>query len=254
MYHQLQVEKLPPPYKTNCKNYPIKTAGVEQSQHDCIAKCVFGDLIRNNHSLFQGIMSLNNYFNINHFSEYFIKSELFQSSKTLNDSLFKNLGRRSLDKISNDLFFKIPECTKHCLVDCHSSTYFLKLINSPPKSNIYYGHLFEFLHDDSYDVYLKHSPLMDWVTFLGILGGLAGMWVGFTFINLPMLLSKLGFQSFKFFKKFTKINFKNVTNRDNLQSLASRFMKLEKIVLAIGIAVALKTTMFFGFVFYWMFQ
>lgn len=191
-YNLLKIERLPPPYKTMCKTYDIGEPSAKQSRYDCIAKCmfqVFSDqpidqpnwALKQLHLL---IGFINNYKNAHNFP---------YNDEILNETIFTDFGRL----LSSSVIIKIRSledvCPKLCPVDCVLSSYSVKMSDAPHQNPIHAEMSIQVIysHDDNLDVFVKHAPALDWITFLASVGGLGGMWVGFSFLAFPKKFSEL---------------------------------------------------------------
>lgn len=184
-YQIMKIEKLPRPFKTACTNYSIKSEPFF-SEADCLTKCNFENV-----SLLKGMFHARYFFKDKAFYKnykHFINTEFLPPNFTPFSSL-KLTNYKIMQFLKKQLeLLKI--CRKKCPTECISTNYVIsendETLPANPKSP-----LIGFEHDDNYDIYLKHMPLMDWETFLANVGGLAGMWVGFSFMHLPNEMKKL---------------------------------------------------------------
>lgn len=176
-FHILKIERLPAPYKTDCRIYQTGNHKLDQSSDDCLARCIF-DAFRP--SGFKYLPSFILSISRNNLREWFFNTLWLK--EFLNNNGNDNNYSKYLDKIF--LGTSIKGCWTDCKIDCVSATYFLKPAKNELQEPVSTKFRIMFNHDDDYDVYLKHSPLMDWISYLGNVGGLAGMWVGFSFSNL----------------------------------------------------------------------
>lgn len=72
------------------------------------------------------------------------------------------------------------ECEKLCPDNCVDTAYAITLATgSDPRQ------LINFEHDYQNDILAEHLPAIDWITYLGTVGGLAGMWLGFSLASIP---------------------------------------------------------------------
>lgn len=187
-FHLSKVVKLPPPFQTGCHGYGIQNGGFG-SQSDCITQCMFKDVVRDNYEdlylLFKEIPSFEEL-------HFFINIDLFLFQ---NDSVrFRNETSVRFGRIFARFKAKYTLCPKLCPVDCVSVNYFLKKYKSDVDFDLHketdnWKVEFGFIHDDKTDLFLKHSPLMDFMSLMGTVGGLGGMWVGFSFTGLLKNLS-----------------------------------------------------------------
>lgn len=204
-YHQLKVERLPPPFRTGCQVYGFSPSSF-QCQADCITKCIFRSLIQENPYFYHLYRA--NVFTLE-LSKYFIPSNLFLETEIKNLSMVReNINWDNFNEEHGKLFNFTKSCPKRCPVDCTAWTYIVSKKMPPDYSKFFENYKkpkpkrirsvnFAVEHDDIFDIYLKHSPLMDWVTFLGTVGGLAGMWIGFSFLHFPAVV-------FRFLKHFQR--------------------------------------------------
>lgn len=217
-FNEVSINRLPPPFKTMCKNYEIGDPKAVQSRSDCISKCMFQKLTTMPNVSRDLYIWLTN--EDTEFNKYYINRQAFRYSDVILTQYEGGLDQH--DILIPDSFRLSEECPKLCPADCVSSTFVVKYVSKKPLNFDYLmsGYLYPeitFTHDDNYDVFLKHSPQMDWVTFLGSVGGLAGMWIGFSFLNLPTTLSNQLFSAFKKICLWYFRNYKRNHNRKNVQ-------------------------------------
>lgn len=187
-FYQTKVVSLPPPFKTGCRHYATGERLAEQSRDDCMAKCILRRFVKLNnveaYASYLSIMSLTN----SSPNNFLISSQLFDGKNNNSLPPLTN-GTDFLNQTKfEDLFEK--NCERNCPVDCVTTRYhleskparnYLRFLTSVKQNEL----VFHFQHDRKDDVHLVHSALMDFFSYMGMVGGLVGMWVGFSFVDLP---------------------------------------------------------------------
>lgn len=166
-YHNLKIERLEAPYQAMCKKYSGK------SQAECMTDCFFSDQKLQVIAAGQTMPVLE--------KGYFIPSQMFKKFADRNDSFVHETDVTFHSYAEWEGSYQKRKL--ECLPDCVATTYYLQPLSPTSKSFSPSYYWFGFFHDDNYDIYLKHSPLIDFMTFVGTLGGLGGMWFGFSFLD-----------------------------------------------------------------------
>lgn len=186
MFHSITVERLPPPFKTDCYDYKIGKTG-DQSQMDCVARCSFQLLLPKQPLYF---FKLVQYAPDSQEWRYYMSKEYFESGISEDMTAFNDSERQIKDRIQ--FVNLITKCFERCQAPCKTAIYFVKGQRAQ-FNRTFFGDVansdgtvpFQVVihHGDDDDIFLKHSPLMDWLSYLGTVGGLAGMWVDFSFTH-----------------------------------------------------------------------
>lgn len=183
-YSQVTVNRQPPPYNTGCRHYePDGASGVmsgtnsetlsrptrkPQSQSDCIAICLLEQATNTTTESF-------NYFFMD-YDSFFMKRDQF-SPKAMMSAVMKDSGGDELDLREIE-----EECENSCAPDC---TYrFYPWTTALRKSVPGRDNVIKLKHNFDSDMIYSHVPAIDLFAFFGNVGGLAGMWIGFSFLSV----------------------------------------------------------------------
>ena len=172
-YSESKVILLPPPYLTNCKNYDLKREGMRT---DCINRCVDREI-----SKMFGMECIWTYCNY----RLVTKLSLKNSNKTFcqTGKLWRS-NRTYVNKVIDEMVKFEFECQTECPRNCLETYYDFKVLNTTDNSD-YDTKLPNVLvinlkHNRLMDMVIEHKPIMDWNTMVSNLGGLLGMWLGWS--------------------------------------------------------------------------
>lgn len=171
-YYRTKIIRLPPPYDTFCYDYKKVPLNGSISQKDCFAQCYF------NKKLNTTANSFKNYFLLSH--GYFIKHDLFWPSVQLTDIL----REEDMENDDNLLTFSMSLCHSLCPKDCDYVFYDWALLDFPKNWETEDQQYIFFSHQFDNDILFTHMSIVDLFEYLASVGGLAGMWVGFSFLSL----------------------------------------------------------------------
>lgn len=164
IYHTITVRKLPPPYATNCRDYRFDITA--QSRTSCLSECIWRHAVTRNDT-YGGLFfhfAYHSYFDENQFG-----NRPFPSVAEVRFLMSKNKPDREP---------MMTSCNRRCPDDCFDVKHQFSSIKtnldkeSPVRNNIMLTHHY------AQDFTITHRQEVDFVTFLGTLGGLAGMWLG----------------------------------------------------------------------------
>lgn len=165
-YHQTRIIALEPPFKTECRYYHLGIPEEDLSQFDCFGRCVFKQTLI--------LADFQSYFLI---TRWWVQELVNQ--KSWNDLLVNsNFWLQDLQKMVlelknvslNDKLERMAECSSQCPIDCIWSKFDMTLSEDSETDSLKrFGRVdFDLKHDSCLDNLVEHSPLMDWVTFLGV--------------------------------------------------------------------------------------
>lgn len=141
-----------------------------RSQSDCMARCTFNFINRN---LSKNEISLGTNYLIN---QAWLESE---------ERVAKELTSRQQDRL---IFEAERHCNRACVLGCNRVNYqMLPIFRPHVKRNRTSVHL----KQSNLAVEIQHKPETTFLTYLGTLGGLAGIWLGVSFHAVFMALFEL---------------------------------------------------------------
>ena len=165
---------LPPPYHTNCKNYPIDSTGRQPLRSDCITNCVNNKLEEYKH--LGCLWGNSNYRLIRDKVNVFENRSLCDMNNEVTHKVWNLMER--------ELIMAIPECQEVCLQNCVERFYNFDLDTGYDWRQQYHKSDFFFTitiqHSRFPDQTIEHKPILDWITLVSNVGGLLGMWLGFS--------------------------------------------------------------------------
>ena len=176
-YSETQTKLLPPPYETNCKHYPIDNTGKQDMRSDCINKCVI-DKLEDEFKL-GCIWSERNVrlTRLENMLRYRYLPFCDTKSSRYSGGLYTVVSRTQLMLIS----MCQDKCPKNCLERFYN--FEVRAQSDWRQSN---GTFFTITleHNRFPDQTTEHKPILDWITLVSNIGGLLGMWLGFSIFSL----------------------------------------------------------------------
>ena len=211
-YNRYKTVLLPPPYKTNCKNYDFDYKHDYKLRSDCLNHCIYNGL-REECPLFSDELKEGSEL-INNFTDCLFKSNLLWRKKSFIYDIYNMKPCPIPDQIKdvqlswknetvllvskllwkryrchNFGFSRInSQCQDRCLSECTNRHYNYEIKKESPnisqesvwKKVIYV----RIAHNHLPDQTNEHIPETTFVTFASNFGGLLGMWLGLSAIAL----------------------------------------------------------------------
>jgi hypothetical protein len=178
-FSRIRTKLLPPSYITNCRDYSTSNSDEEQSQIDCIDKCVLKSLIEKCGNCIHNIGALFR-------KEFLEKYSSEKICKYSEESEFSNCYFENIGEIH-------PNCRSNCRSDCDNQYLDFNIDNKQKlETSSWDGRAFVHIsHNRLPDQEIRHMPEITFVSYLSCFGGLAGMWLGFSVYALYKLFEKL---------------------------------------------------------------
>ena len=171
-YSEVQTRLLPAPYLTKCLTYQLSNSGEQNVRSDCIQKCLYE--------------RLRTQFNLNCFWTY-NNMKLIRGDNLLNlsRSPFCNHKKEPrIWKINDEQFLFEKLCEKSCPRNCIESFYNYEIETRKRDNESGIAFSISLEHGRFPDQVIEHRPIMDFITVVSNLGGLLGMWLGFSVLFL----------------------------------------------------------------------
>ena len=175
-YSERRTTLLPPPFETNCKYYPI-----DNMRSDLITRCV-NDKLDAEFDL-GCIWSFHNFRLIrrDYLFEYPNKTicdymKIEKQRKQTDPEFYTNIRKRQLE-LNN-------ECQAQFQKDCVDRFYSFEIGTKASKKWDHHNIFIKITHSRFADHSNEHMPVMDWITLVSNLGGLMGIWLGFSIFFL----------------------------------------------------------------------
>lgn len=183
-YHRVVFKRLPAPYDTACHDYKMAPLNGSHSRSDCLAACQFDSVVE---ETVNGTSFGLSFYSV---SRFFTKAARFPERARMSNIMKDKLGSRFLDRKWSQEMQK--SCVRVCPVSCRDMKYEWALVATQreKKGAVMMVLKHQFDSDQSY----SHFPAMDWFGYLGSIGGLAGMWTGFSFVSFWRRFYCLGFR------------------------------------------------------------
>ena len=191
-YSESQTILLPAPYETDCKEYDKSEE--QNTRSDCIEKCVDQRLTDD-----FGLKCTWTFENLN----LVRRDNRFQSNKHLCNH--QKEGRIWDIVNAQNKYRKLCEevCPKNCFETFYS--YEIETRNGDFYREGYTNFSINIDHNRFPDQVIEHKPIMDWITLVSNMGGLLGMWLGFSFSIAINKLIEIIFERY-FLRKRRRIN------------------------------------------------
>lgn len=170
---RLEVNSLPAPHDTNCHEYSDSDLVVSRS--DCISECILAKFVQD--GSVKALFTSNSYF--------YRLSRL----KTFSEMNYWNLfEEKNNTAVEAGLRFgdELDRCDERCPTECNRISYLprftfrRKEVMDPDN----FSTLIQIETDCQYSITIFHSKEHDWYTYLGTVGGLAGMWLGVSALSV----------------------------------------------------------------------
>jgi len=178
-FSRIRTKLLPPNYKTNCREYNSSDINGEQSQIDCIDRCVLNKLREKCGNCIHSFgaplrQELLQKFSSDKFCEY---STEYDTSICY----FKNIGEIR------------PSCRSNCPSDCvnHYLDFNIDVKHKLDTSSWDGITFIDITHSRLPDQDIRHMPEITFVSFLSNFGGLAGMWLGMSVYAIYKLFERI---------------------------------------------------------------
>lgn len=161
----IEIKSLESPYKTMCQKYSNNP--FIQSFTKCMARCIF-DYLNPNFTTSEMFVHPDN--------QYLVTSNwIEEGQKFTKDFSGINFSLRKT-KIESELL-----CEKRCPVDCDQTFY--QLSTSRTTQTQFPDSTFIVASHNSLNIIIVHHPETSFLSYVGTVGGLAGIWLGFSFFN-----------------------------------------------------------------------
>lgn len=183
-YYRILFKRLPPPYDTGCHDYQRAPLNGAISHCDCKASCLFAEMIE---TTSKGT-SFSRFFTTVH--GYFVKPKEFPEKAVISEVMKDKHGSKVVNK---EWWRKVKKaCQAKCPVDCDETVDKWALIDTQREKE---GVVMLVLkHELDSDQFYSHLPALDWYSYFGNVGGLAGVWIGFSILSCWSQLYRLGFR------------------------------------------------------------
>lgn len=180
-YNRIVFKRLPPPYDTLCHDYKRAPLNGANSQCDCIAACRFAGMVD---STSNGT-SFNLFFS--KIYGYFVKAKEFPKEALMSDVVKDKQASKVFDV---ERWRRVKKaCQTKCPVDCGETVFKWTMVAIERDWEVVTMIL---KHDYDSDQLFSHLLAMDLFTFFGNVGGLAGMWIGFSILSCWSSIHKHG--------------------------------------------------------------
>ena len=154
-YSQWKIERLGYGYDTDCREYE----SIESTWNECVYQC-YQDTVKRDCQQ-DGIVLVDLFLRMDHLK-----------NKTISNCTVQE----SVEKVT------ILRCIEQCKIECHYS-YYSMTINT--LSDVKYMNTTIFIrHNEMPDLDIRHIPEMPLMTLICNFGGLLGMWLGASFLNI----------------------------------------------------------------------
>lgn len=213
MFSKVTIHHMKPPYKNGCRNYDLGNPNETQSHSDCVSNCVF---------------KTRKEF---HFENLFSRHLVYR--KEMMDLAIKfRFGSKFSSKTKKEFETKKESennielsCKNRCLGDCIESFYMVKPHGSVTRKKKDGTSIF-LTHDQLNDIEIQHLEEISLFAYMGTIGGLAGIYLGFSFVGswkfISAILARNNQGTFLLRRKAFKVNSRNLNANGNRRSRSSK--------------------------------
>lgn len=213
MFSKITIHHMKPPFKNGCRNYDLGNPNETQSHSDCVSNCVF---------------KTRKEF---HFENLFSRHLVYRK-EMLNLPIKFRFGSKTKKETKNESKIKKESennielsCKNRCLGDCIESFYMVKPHGSVTRRKEDGTSIF-LTHDQLNDIEIQHLEEISLFAYMGTIGGLAGIYLGFSLVGswkfISAFFSRNHQSLFLFRRKAFKVNSRNLIVNGNRRSRSSK--------------------------------